>query len=389
MRLATKRMLFCAVVTALAIASILIVVQRERHPLETPREADGGKGLPLTNAIVASQSTPATTSAPAAVDWRTGERVRKMNDYFNSMDGTVRFYGRVLDQNGQPVDGARITASLARHKGNFLLWIANPANNEKDYNPIEQESAVVSTDSAGDFAITDRKGFRLDIQSIAKDGSLDLVAGESMYGLKRSTYRYGKERDPDVSNIQPDNPVIFRLLKKGAIEPSISQAIKLQLLPESVTRLNVVSGHSVTTDQYDLEIRLTGKTTVVNATKRFGDWMLSLEAKSGGFLMTADDSTFEAPETGYLPALQFEAAKPEDLLWSRSGKKKRVFFRGRNGQVTALLSVQFDVHPWEGGRLRIETLVNTTGSRNLEPDPEKQITDPEEIRRLDEATRVK
>ena len=29
------------------------------------------------------------------------------------------------------------------------------------------------------------------------------------------------------------------------------------------------------------------------------------------------------------------------------------------------------------------------GSRNLEPDPEKLITDPEEIRRLDEQTRVK
>lgn len=29
------------------------------------------------------------------------------------------------------------------------------------------------------------------------------------------------------------------------------------------------------------------------------------------------------------------------------------------------------------------------GSRNLEPDPEKMITDAEEIRRLDEQTRVK
>jgi hypothetical protein len=33
--------------------------------------------------------------------------------------------------------------------------------------------------------------------------------------------------------------------------------------------------------------------------------------------------------------------------------------------------------------------LNPTGSRTLEPDPEKLITDPEEIRRIDEQTRVR
>jgi len=33
--------------------------------------------------------------------------------------------------------------------------------------------------------------------------------------------------------------------------------------------------------------------------------------------------------------------------------------------------------------------VNPNGSRNLEPDPQKLITDPVEIQRLDEQTRVR
>ncbi len=121
----------------------------------------------------------------------------------------------------------------------------------------------------------------------------------------------------------------------------------------------------------------------MNATKRFEDWTLILEAKNGGLLVADNASSFAAPENGYVSTLQFAASNSIDLRWSQSSERRRLYFRGRNNRVSALLSLQFDVHPWEGGRLRIESLVNASGSRNLEPDSEKQITDPVERKRFD------
>jgi hypothetical protein len=56
------------------------------------------------------------------------------------------------------------------------------------------------------------------------------------------------------------------------------------------------------------------------------------------------------------------------------------------GKMYGAVRVDFDSGEMNFG---ISGYLNPTGSRNLEADPEKQITDPKEIRRLDEAMRTR
>lgn len=67
------------------------------------------------------------------------------------------------------------------------------------------------------------------------------------------------------------------------------------------------------------------------------------------------------------------------------------------GSVVDLpVSIVFDtiLLPFDASKSSVQktptpNTLNPTGSHNLKPDPEKHITDPEEIRRLDELTRVR
>lgn len=114
-----------------------------------------------------------------------------------------------------------------------------------------------------------------------------------------------------------------------------------------------------------------------NPTRQF-----RFEVSDGGLQLDRTPYPYEAPAEGYSPAW--------DWLYVPSGNAskdlvKEFFLRTRGGKIHAYLTWDFTAN----SAAAISGYLNPNASRNLEPDPEKQITDPEEIRRLDGATRVK
>jgi hypothetical protein len=99
----------------------------------------------------------------------------------------------------------------------------------------------------------------------------------------------------------------------------------------------------------------------------------------GGLQPTKDPYPYAAPEHGYDSGYSFEVG-PSDS-W-----RKGFYIKARSGRVYAGSFITFGRH---GLSFEFDGLVNPAGSRVLEPDPAKLITDPHEIQRLDEATHVK
>jgi hypothetical protein len=75
----------------------------------------------------------------------------------------IRFYGRVVDQSGQPVAGADVTLEIDRHHGGPLRLPAL-------FGPPEGTTITrhIVTDSAGAFTVRDR-GYELIIVDVKKD----------------------------------------------------------------------------------------------------------------------------------------------------------------------------------------------------------------------------
>ncbi len=113
------------------------------------------------------------------------------------------------------------------------------------------------------------------------------------------------------------------------------------------------------------------------------EFSFTLTVVEGGISMSEDIYPYRAPDDGFQPSWSFEnkpQLNPPDFPWTRV-----CFLKLRSGRVHAGVRLGF----CNGGfDLSFDGYLNATGSRNLEPHPEKLITDPEEIRRIDQQTRV-
>ena len=124
---------------------------------------------------------------------------QRMRDGIKSLDTSIHFYGRVLDQEDQPVVGARVTVQIGCFDpfSEFFRGV-------KVRNP--------ETDSRGRFEINSVRGSDLYIKEISVEGY-----EFKMSDNKNRSFAFkvaGGAINPPVFIPDKDNPVIFRLRKK-------------------------------------------------------------------------------------------------------------------------------------------------------------------------------
>lgn len=198
------------------------------------------------------------------------------------------------------------------------------------------------------------------------------------------SFDYGPGRDPRGKGNDHLNPIVFHLWRKGTTEPLIQHTSSFLLADRRQPYfLNLFTGvlHDDSNGPVDLTITFTRSTS---QSARY-DWGVSLRSDNGAVREVQEPFFFVAPEEGYMPTWEFSMRENRDP-WRFGFTGKRFFVRSRSGQAFSRLEISCDTSPDGDARLRISSMTNPYGSRNLEPDPAKQITDPEEIRRLDEAT---
>ncbi len=181
----------------------------------------------------------------------------------------IEFYGKVVDQNGDPVSEANV-----------------------DYGTIDKFDANGSnyrgrSDENGNFSISGIRG-QLTV-GVQKDGYYNI------HGKSDAAFAYGV--GPDATRKEPptkDNPAVFVLQKKGLADPLIPVDggqidIPRTGEPFSIDLATGKPGHG------DLQV----ETWIGDSSQRRFDWRYRLSVPGGGLAERKGQFDFEAPGDNY------------------------------------------------------------------------------------------
>lgn len=278
----------------------------------------------------------------------------------------IAFYGRVIDQYGQPVKNASVGYT-----------------GENAHLSAGGGMGSVRTDEAGYFII-ETTGAALELSGIGHP-EIDSVSFETPNRLTSTSTKSPKE-------------FVIRFLshdKSGAVLNYNNYSEKSKAYIVNAWRLGEYEGalggdviarydadgkyYTLLLEQEVYDNRLKEGKTAGNihvsctrphmeGIRDYGDWRVSITPINGGIQETTDLYMNEAPETGYKPSLNIVMNKG-DSNYRPYLRNKRYYFKSNNGKEYGSLFIHFQ--PFisvkrETCRLDIYYRINPTGSRNLE-----------------------
>jgi hypothetical protein len=251
------------------------------------------------------------------------------------------FYGKVVDQHGQPVAGANVTGYLRSDEGFGI-------NDEK----VEEYSTT--TDADGLFEFTGLHGAR--------------------FGEKVSKAGYDLESEGYVrqtgAKTNPNDRATFMMWRLRGAEPLIHNKFQSRVPYDGASAgFNLATGKKDASG--DLRFTLSRFPLKIHRGRDKYYWTLKIEMTRGGLLGENDPYPYLAPEAGYVNVFQSEM-KSNSVPWS-GDLRQNFYIRMSDGQYGRLfVDLSTDSMRPDTG-VTIETWVNPSGSRNLEFDPKKQI----------------
>ena len=258
----------------------------------------------------------------------------------------ISFYGKVVDQNGNPIPGADV-----------------------DYGVIDKFDAQGSnyhgkSDDTGKFVITGIKGAVLTV-GVRKVGYYNI------HGKSDAAFAYGV--GPDPTRKEPptsDKPAIFVLQKMGSIEPLVhvpSHQYKVSKSGEPL-EIDLTTGKIVPLGQGNLRIERWVNDKIKDKDGRF-DWRFRFTAPNGGLIERPDRFAFQAPGQGYQASIEINMPASLRENW-RYTLEKSYFIKMQNSQYAR---ADLRIYSGHDNSLVVECFVNPTGSRNLEYDASKEL----------------
>lgn len=282
----------------------------------------------------------------------------------------IEFYGRVVDQFGDPVEDAEVHAHLQRVGINYV-WEA----------PLV--SYAVRTDAHGLFVIPPTgtkavRGLSLTFDNIRKEG-YEAVHGEMFLQCYAYVKNGKREFSPDKAR-----PIVFHVRKKGADQSFLLQTIDADvcfMAEESglVKGYDLIRKHRIKDTRNlvydgeplfpDIQVKATFNTN--NAT-----WTVVLSpSNTNGGIIVSEQLLYEAPETGYQPEYTFT---PEDR---KPVKAKYIYLKSRDPAIYTRYEIEYVNADKEFFQLSGKSVTNPYGDRNLEQSTDlsyevtKQLTD--------------
>lgn len=272
----------------------------------------------------------------------------------NATDTAIIFYGKVIDQNGQPVAGAKITAGREFFSTNSVRFFG-------------VETVKAEADVNGNFVLTGNLIKRLYIRSIEKRC---YEAPRSIYE-KSFSYDEG-DKDP-LFRPDPGKPVLFTLEKKCS--PGIVDSKKSRMLIrpsfEGFT-VDLFKGFSyplmkIAKDDSAPDIQVFID-QVPN--EEMCHMMVKAPGRNNGLAEKQGESHI-APDGGYAPSFLYTIDKNREA-------KAILYHKGRGGRVYSRLEIV--LAPASNGiMVTAELFTNIDGSRNTDFD---SVYTEEEVCRL-------
>jgi hypothetical protein len=255
----------------------------------------------------------------------------------------IEFWGRILDQNNQPVMGVQVKISIS---------YPDPKIMSTRYHRLEMNS-----DKKGEFRISGMKGSILGIDELKKDGYVLSGNSEMSYTYYNGVPQYRYHPDPN-------NPVIFKMWKKQGGERLIKgdgfyyMGQDGRIYTFDLLKKERIKGEG----NGDIKISFK-RPSGVNDYDKY-DWSFEIEGIDGGLAETDDEFLYLAPESGYQKKYEYkQQASASD--W-KSQLNKSYYVKSRNGQVYACVKVRVYAKYNDTAAIGIEYYANPSGSRNLE-----------------------
>lgn len=313
---------------------------------------DSSKLESLINALTLSDEE--TSSRPAGVSeeqWRVAVFFHRQK--LRDQNGFINFYGRVIDQHGNPVVGADIfgysdyyVVSLAEQRA------SGGGKRERKY--IEAKS-----DMDGLFVVDGYEATNLNFTEVKKSGyhSIEKLPTGLIFGNG-----FSKRYESD-----PSSPVIFPMWEKGNTEPLIKAKWRKSVIPDGTTyTLDIESGRVV--NNGNLRIKILANYDSIPDTNKYS-WTLEISSPGGAVIESNDAFLYKAPKSNYEESLVWKVQEGKE--WSRD-LKRSLYVRLKSGAYAGV-TIDTKVYHTNSARIVVNSLINPSGSPNLEYDPSKEL----------------
>lgn len=273
-----------------------------------------------------------------------------MIDLVKSFDTSIDFYGRVLDQDDRPVEGAVVVVGI-RHFSLVSTYFMGSKNID------------VKTDQGGFFEISGHRGSDVFIGGISREGYEYMLSQNPV-----NSFDYGGSNEPAFVPDKND-PVIFRMRKKLKNRTLMFEKPRsgIQvLLKESglLKGTDFIEGKRTRRPEDKVKDSLSEKCDLwYQATydEETGEWNVVLKpgGPNGGILVN-DQKLFVGPEDGYQQEWSFV---PESR---KNPKTNFVYLKSRSPAIFSRLEI-FSVVVTDGFvRIRWKVTTNPYGDRVLD-----------------------
>jgi len=316
--------------------------RQDRQPTVALEKAQPVQQSTVSHPVTVAPTVPVSQDAYTLAAVTQLAQTDKLAAWYEMFHAPIDFWGKVVDEKGNPVVGAHVEYNVTDHP-------------EQDGKPVTDTS-----DANGSFFLTGREGANLYIK-VSKEGYYELP--ESARSL--DYYRRGKA---DANLPTKDDPTIFVLKKKGGGAALIKVPSKyLALKGNGVANgIDLRKPKIVPGGQGDLVVEcwVEGKE---------GDgqwnWRCRISAPGGGLIQRSDAFAFEAPAIEYKPSVEM-TMQVNPNQWSETFSGDYYIKLSNGNYARAVLAVYARHQP----ALDISsTFINPAGSRNLEYDKAQQI----------------
>jgi hypothetical protein len=302
---------------------------------------------------LSKRPNPATVAAPSATisvhssirqidasrlsldEIRTEVKRREALDRTWEWKVPIKFVGKVVDENDQPVSRAEIK----------FQWT--------NLSTKGTGNAEATSDDRGFFSVDGIEGKRLVIR-VSKPG---YYASDPR---NRWSFEYANPFEEIFYIPKPEHPVIFYLRRQAPSADVASRSIEVMLAGDGTkTEVQVETGQIGNGGELLLQA---WKPWPPRPMSPPYDWKVKLIIESGGFVDAPDQFAFAAPEIGYAPEYTIDMRANLASQW-RVSVERTLYFVFGNPRKYGRLSLRTDGN---SRYIFVDYVINREGGRNLE-----------------------
>jgi hypothetical protein len=343
-----KRRTVAAILVFLALISLVWI--RQRAAARKFKNSDHEPVAAATTNSRQSHDSSDSNAMPPGSQATVPPQLSRTNQAFTGSNGKnvpINFWGRVVDQDEEPLSGVKVKATIRSWHGFGPLF---PEGH------FAAEQSV--TDKDGRFEIRGGRGDVLTIKELAKSG----YESEGI-ALRSFGYNISTNINPD-----PNRPVVLRMWRKGMQQPVITGDKSFSITPDArVYTLDLTKGTSTESSTLDGDLRIWIKRLGSPGFGQRYHWSFGIEAIDGGVLEEVDpySSMFLAPEAGYSKSLE-SGRLASERNWGHTADKK-IYLKSKGGRSYGRIEINIYAQYGNetGARIFVRYVINPTGSRIL------------------------